>query len=206
MISHVASMKADIIELKETIQRLVPCDQNAGELENLKLEITKLKTENTEIIDKIKIVQKELKRNKEDESVVEKTATTELVGSSLCNYCSYQCSTKEEYKNHIKTHQKKDSAEGFKCDKCDFKCDTVNTLIKHVNTRHPSGNELKEDLNICPNCMKKFKTRIILWKHFHENHMDKEPDLYHQNLDKLMDMYEANLVDSDDDDSDSNTV
>ena len=224
VVSHIANMKAEIIELKYALQRIAPNDLVAGELENLKEDIKKLKTENAEIVSKIMILQKELESDTEDEDIAEKTSTTELFGLLLCNYCSYQCRSKEKYQNHIKSHKKKECAEVFKCDKCNFNCDTTNTFRKHMNTRHPSSNNLKkststdciqindrkseshEDLSICPNCLKEFNTRIILRDHFQKTHVDKEPDLYHQNLDKLLDMYEANLEDSDNDDKDSNNV
>ena len=36
--------------------------------------------------------------------------------------------------------------------------------------------------------------------------MDKDPHLYHKNMDTILDMYEANHEDSDNDDSSSNIV
>ena len=45
VIQHIASMKAEIIELKEFIQRLAPLDQTAKEIEHLKQEVNKLKNE-----------------------------------------------------------------------------------------------------------------------------------------------------------------
>lgn len=224
VILHIARMKAEIIELKDTIQRFTQSDHVAGELEILKQEIEKLKTENNEIVNKIKVLEKELKSYNVDESDEENSGNAEPVCLLLCNYCSYQCASKEEYQSHIKIHQKEDIAEEFKCDKCGSMYDNLNTLTKHMNTRHQSGieqkdtthtefkqkedsnNEQKGDLCICPNCKKEFKTRFILIKHFHEDHVDEDPHLYHKNMDILLDMYEANHEDSDDDDSSSNIV
>ena len=96
---------------------------------------------------------------------------------------------------------RKQFAEEFKCDKCGSMYDNLNTLTKHMNTRHQSGieqkdttdtefkqkedsnNEQKGDLCICPNCKKEFNTSFILTKHFHEDHVDKDPHMYHKNMD-----------------------
>ena len=59
-------MKAEIIELKEVIQRLAPpLDQNVNEIKHLQQEINKLTNENAEIINKLNILQEDLKSNKE---------------------------------------------------------------------------------------------------------------------------------------------
>ena len=51
------------------------------------------------------------------------------------------------------------------------------------------------------------KSRVIsLRDHFQKIHMDKESDLYTQNMDKLLDMYEKNHEDSDGNDTDSANV
>ena len=65
----------------------------------------------------------------------------------------------------------------------------------HANTKQPGSkeqNEFDTDLNICPNCKKKFKTEISLRDHFQNIHVDKESDQYTQNMDKLLDMYQTN--------------
>ena len=69
-------MKAEIIELKYVIQRLAPLDQTVSELKYLKQDTKKLKTENAEIVSKIRILEEDLKTDTEDESAEEKTRTT----------------------------------------------------------------------------------------------------------------------------------
>ena len=98
---------------------------------------------------------------------------------------------------HINTHNNQETVteEVLKCDKCEFNCNSMKTFGKHKNTRHPGNkeqNECNTDLNICPNCKKKFKTEISLRDHFQNIHVDKESDLYTQNMYKLLDMYEKN--------------
>ena len=65
-------MKAEIIELKYVIQRLAPLDQTVSELKYLKQDTKKLKTENAEIVSKIKILEEDLKTDMEDESAEER--------------------------------------------------------------------------------------------------------------------------------------
>ena len=60
VIHHIAIMKAEIIELKEVIQRLAPLDQTVNEIEHLQQEINKLKTENADIVSIINILQPSL--------------------------------------------------------------------------------------------------------------------------------------------------
>ena len=54
--------------------------------------------------------------------------------------------------------------------------------------------------------MKEFKTRIIILDHFQKIHVDKEPDIYPQNLDKLIDLYEESLEDSNNTKTNSDNV
>ena len=208
VIYHIANMKAEIIELKEVIQRLVPLDQTVNEIEHLKQEINKLKTENADIVNKINILQEDLKSDKEDESCEENTIT-EYDGLLSCNYCGYQSRSEGDHGSLINTHNNEETEEVLKCDKCEFNCNSMKTFRKHMNTRHPGRkeqNECNTDLNICPNCKKKFKTEISLRDHFQKIHVDKESDLYTQNMDMLLDMYEKDNADSDDDDTDSSNV
>ena len=193
VIHHIASMKAEIIELKEVIQRLTPLDHTLKEIEHLKQEINKLKNENAKILNKIHILDEDLESDKKDESFEENTVTTEYDGLLFCNYCSYQSRSEGDHENHIKTHNNKYAEEVLKCHKCEFNCNSMNTFRKHINIRHPGSeeqNECNTNLNSCPNCKKNFKTGISLRDHFQKIHVDKECDLYTQNMDKLLDMYE----------------
>ena len=88
VILHIARMKAEIIKLKYTIQRFTQSDHVAGELEILKQEIEKLKTENNVIVNNIKVLEKEFKSNNVDESDEENSGNAELVCVLLCNYFS----------------------------------------------------------------------------------------------------------------------
>ena len=107
VIHHVAIMKAEIIEVKEVIQRLAPLDQTVNEIEHLQQEINKLKTENADIVSIINILQEDLKSDKEDESCEENTITTEYDGLLSCNYCGYESKSEGDHESHINTHNNK---------------------------------------------------------------------------------------------------
>ena len=117
--------------------------------------------------------------------------------------CGYQSRSEGDHESHIKTHNKKETEKVLNFDKCEFNCNSIKTFRKHMNTRHLGSkeqNECNTDLNIWPNCKKKFKTENILHDHFQKIHVGKESDLYTQNMDK------KNYYDSDDDERDSANV
>ena len=151
VIHYIASMKAEIIELKGVIQRLAPLDDTVNEIKHLKQEINKLTNENAEIVNKINLLQEDLKSDKEDESGEENSVTTEYDGLLSCNYCGYERKSEGDYESHINTHNNKETEEVLKCDKCEFNCNSMKTFRKHTNTRHPGSkeqNECNTDLNI----------------------------------------------------------
>ena len=156
VIDNVGSMKVEIFELKDALQRLAPNDEVGSELEKLKKEVVNLKAENSEIICKLKVIEEELKSyttNKSDEKQ----------GVLSCDYCSYESSKQEEYDSHLKRHNNKGGSELFKCNICDYDCEIMNMLGKHMSSKHPH-------MFNCDQCNYKTKKEFQLIKHKNTKH------------------------------------